>query len=74
MTAAHCTQLDEGDVKLLAASGTKNGHCPCCNAKLGSGTMPRRMVRDHGVTIGLATDGPASHNTLDMFQERSSPG
>jgi 5-methylthioadenosine/S-adenosylhomocysteine deaminase len=74
VTAAHCTQLDDEDARILGANGTKIGHCPCCNAKLVSGTMPLKCVREHGVTVGLATDGPASHNTLDMFQEMKFAG
>lgn len=74
VTAAHCTQLDEDDVKILAATKTKIAHCPCCNAKVTSGTLPLKCVREHGVTVGLATDGPASHNTLDMFQEMKFAG
>ena len=53
----------------MAETGTKIGHCPCCNAKLNSGTLRLRAVREAGITVGLATDGPASHNSLDMFQE-----
>lgn len=74
VTAAHCTQLDDEDVRILAETGTKIGHCPCCNAKLNSGTMRLRCVREAGITVGLATDGPASHNTLDMFQEMKFAG
>lgn len=74
ITAAHCTQLDADDARILGAAGTKIAHCPCCNAKLVSGTMPLKCVREHGVTVGLATDGPASHNTLDMFQEMKFAG
>jgi 5-methylthioadenosine/S-adenosylhomocysteine deaminase len=69
VTAAHCTQLDADDIALLAQSGTTIAHCPICNAKLASGTLPLREVLAAGVTVGLATDGPASHNTLDTFQE-----
>ncbi|MCX5578818.1 amidohydrolase [Kaistia terrae] len=74
ITAAHCTQLDTEDMKILAAHDVKIGHCPCCNAKLNSGTMPLKCVLEHGITVGLATDGPASHNTLDMFQEMKFAG
>lgn len=74
VTAAHCTQLDDEDARILGANGTKIGHCPCCNAKLVSGTLPLKCVREHGVIVGLATDGPASHNTLDMFQEMKFAG
>ena len=69
VTAAHCTTLTEDDIGLLAATGTKVAHCPISNAKLCSGIMPIRGLLEAGVTVGLATDGPASHNTLDMFQE-----
>lgn len=74
VTAAHCTQLDDTDIAILAATGTKIAHCPCCNAKLDSGTLRLRSVREAGITVGLATDGPASHNALDMFQEMKFAG
>ena len=74
VTAAHCTQLDDSDIRLLAESGTKIAHCPCCNAKLASGTLRLDAAREAGITVGLATDGPASHNTLDMFQEMKFAG
>ena len=69
LTAAHCTTLTAEDIDLLAAHDVKVAHCPISNAKLCSGTMPIRALLAAGVTVGLATDGPASHNTLDMFQE-----
>ncbi|MGO8877078.1 MAG: amidohydrolase family protein [Acidimicrobiales bacterium] len=74
VTAAHCTQLDGRDIEILAERGTRIATCPVCNAKLCSGTMPMREVRQAGITVGLATDGPASHNTLDMFQEMKFAG
>ncbi len=69
LTAAHCTTLTDGDIALMAEHQVKVAHCPISNAKLCSGIMPVRKLREAGVTVGLATDGPASHNTLDMFQE-----
>ncbi len=69
ITAAHCTQLTDADIQVLAAHDVKVAHCPVCNAKLASGTMNLRGLRAAGVTVGLATDGPASQNTLDTFQE-----
>ncbi|MFM8530795.1 MAG: amidohydrolase family protein, partial [Ilumatobacteraceae bacterium] len=42
--------------------------------KLGSGTMPLRAVMAAGVTVGLATDGPASHNSSDLFEEMKFAG
>lgn len=69
LTAAHCTTLTDDDIELMAEQEVKVAHCPISNAKLCSGIMPIRKLRLAGVTVGLATDGPASHNTLDMFQE-----
>ena len=74
VTAAHCSQLDATDIRLIAETGTKIAHCPICNAKLGSGTMPLREVIDAGITVGLATDGPASHNSSDLFEEMKFAG
>lgn len=74
VTAAHCSQLDDRDIAILAETGTKVAHCPICNAKLGSGTMPLKKVLERGVTVGLATDGPASHNASDLFQEMKFAG
>jgi 5-methylthioadenosine/S-adenosylhomocysteine deaminase len=69
LTAAHCTTLTDADIAIMAELDVKVAHCPISNAKLCSGIMPIKKLRDAGVTVGLATDGPASHNTLDMFQE-----
>lgn len=74
VTAAHCSQLDSTDIAIMAETGTKIAHCPVCNAKLGSGTMPLREVMNAGITVGLATDGPASHNSSDLFQEMKFAG
>lgn len=74
VTAAHCSSLDPRDIEILAATGTKVAHCPVSNAKLGSGTMPLRDVMAAGITVGLATDGPASHNSSDLFEEMKFAG
>jgi 5-methylthioadenosine/S-adenosylhomocysteine deaminase len=74
VTAAHCTQLDDDDISILAKTGTRIAHCPCCNAKLDSGTLRLHACRAAGINVGLATDGPASHNSLDMFQEMKFAG
>ena len=74
VTAAHCSQLDAEDIAVLAETGTKVAHCPVCNAKIGSGTMPLREVLGAGITVGLATDGPASHNSSDLFEEMKFAG
>ncbi len=74
VTCAHCTKVDATDIETLALSGATVATCPVSNAKLCSGTMPLKELREAGIVLGLATDGPASHNTLDMFQEMKFAG
>ncbi|MTV24819.1 amidohydrolase [Nitriliruptoraceae bacterium ZYF776] len=66
---AHGVWLDDADVALLAARGTGVAHCPASNAKHASGLAPVRALRAAGVPVAIATDGPASHDRLDLFEE-----
>ena len=67
--AAHCTQLTPSDVQLLAKHGTSITHCPICNTRMCAGVLPLFEAQKAGITVGLGTDGPASNNSLDLFQE-----
>jgi 5-methylthioadenosine/S-adenosylhomocysteine deaminase len=67
--AAHGVWLDADDIALFAASGTAVAHCPCSNGKHASGLAPVTELRRAGVPVGIATDGPASHDRLDLFAE-----
>ena len=66
---AHCVHVDESEIELLAATETGAVHCPASNMKLASGMAPVQDLLDAGVTVGLGTDGAASNNDLDMFDE-----
>ena len=66
---AHCVQLDEKDVSILAESGSSVVTNPASNAKLGNGFAPVTAMRKAGINITLGTDGTASNNTLNMFRE-----
>ncbi|QSG01411.1 amidohydrolase [Natranaeroarchaeum sulfidigenes] len=66
---AHCVHIDETEIDLLADSGAAAIHCPASNMKLASGMAPVQEMLDAGVTVGLGTDGAASNNDLDMFDE-----
>jgi len=66
---AHGVHLDEAEIDLLADRGTAVVHCPASNMKLASGMAPVQRLRDRGVTVGLGTDGAASNNDLDLFDE-----
>jgi 5-methylthioadenosine/S-adenosylhomocysteine deaminase len=67
--AAHCVWLTEKDIALLAADDVAVAHCPSSNAKLASGTAEVSALLRAGVRVGLGTDGPASNNDLDMWEE-----
>ncbi len=67
--AAHCVHVDEGEIRQLANVGAGVVHNPSSNLKLASGMAPIKKMLELGVKLGLGTDGPASNNDLDMFEE-----
>ncbi len=67
--AFHCVWMDEKDIKFFADSGSKVVHNPESNMKLASGVALVPEMQQAGITVGLGTDGCASNNNLDMFQE-----
>ncbi|MBI5568586.1 MAG: amidohydrolase [Desulfomonile tiedjei] len=70
--AIHGVHLSESEMDLLAESGTGVVHCPESNMKLSSGAADLRGLQSRGVTIALGTDGAASNNNLDLFEEMRS--
>jgi 5-methylthioadenosine/S-adenosylhomocysteine deaminase len=69
VTAAHCVWVDAGDMRLLASRDVGCVHNPSSNMKLASGVSPVVDLIAAGVPVGLGTDGAASNNDLDMFEE-----
>jgi len=67
--AAHGVWLTPADIELFAARGTSVAHCPASNGRHASGIAPVAAMRAAGITVGLGTDGPASHDHLDPFEE-----
>ncbi|MCL4812379.1 MAG: amidohydrolase [Vicinamibacteraceae bacterium] len=67
--AAHCVHIDEGEMRTLKHAHAGVAHNPSSNLKLGSGIAPVVKMLEAGVTVGIGTDGPASNNDLDMFEE-----
>ncbi len=67
--AAHSVWISPEDIAILAGAGAGVAHCPCSNGKHASGIAPVAEMRAAGIPVGIATDGPASHHRLDMFEE-----
>jgi len=67
--AAHCIYLDESDMEILAENNVGVAHNPLSNMKLGSGIANITKLIDKGINVGLGTDGVASNNNLDLFEE-----
>ena len=67
--AAHCVAVSDEDIAILKRYGVNVIHNPTSNLKLGSGFAPVRKLKDAGINLALGTDGAASNNNLDMFEE-----
>ncbi len=69
LLAAHCVHVDQGEIRTLQHAGAGIAHNPSSNLKLSSGMAPIKRMLDIGCNVGIGTDGPASNNDLDMFEE-----
>src|SRR2546426_10510137 len=67
--AAHCVHVDDGEIRALKNYNAGVAHNPTSNLKLGAGIAPVARMLELGVDVGIGTDGPASNNDLDMFEE-----
>ena len=67
--AAHCIWLDDEDIRILADRGVNVSHNPVSNMKLASGIAPVAKMIDAGIPVSLGTDGCASNNNLDLFED-----
>ena len=69
LIAVHSVHLAPEEVALLARHGCSVAHCPSSNLKLASGFAPVAALLGAGVNVALGTDGAASNNRLDLFEE-----
>lgn len=67
--AAHCVAVNESEIRQMRKNDVRVAHCPSANLKLSSGIAPVQQMRDSEIVVGIGTDGPASNNDLDMFEE-----
>jgi 5-methylthioadenosine/S-adenosylhomocysteine deaminase len=66
--AVHCVHCKTDDIAIMRKHDTKVSHNPCSNMYLASGCAPIPEMLAAGVTVGLASDGPASSNNHSLFQ------
>jgi 5-methylthioadenosine/S-adenosylhomocysteine deaminase len=69
VVGAHCILVDHADIATLTHFGVGCIYNPSSNMKTAAGVMPVIEMLASGEAIGLATDGAASNNNLDMFEE-----
>lgn len=65
---AHCCGVTPGDIEIMAQKPCGVAHAPKTYLKLAMGAAPVAALRAAGIPVGLATDGPVSNNTLDIFE------
>ncbi len=69
LMAVHATQLEDGEISVLAERGCSVVHCPQSNMKLASGFCRVQTLLAAGVNVALGTDSTASNNDLDLLEE-----
>jgi 5-methylthioadenosine/S-adenosylhomocysteine deaminase len=69
LIAVHGVHLSDEEIELIGRRGAAVVHCPESNMKLASGVAKISRMVEKGVLPGLGTDGAASNNNLDLFQE-----
>lgn len=67
--AAHCVHIAKSEMRILREYQATVAHCPTSNLKLAAGIAQVAQMLDEKLTVGIGTDGPASNNDLDMFEE-----
>ncbi len=70
----HGVHITEEDMDIMVETKTPLSHNPESNMKLSSGIAPILRAFERGITIGLGTDGPASNNNLNLWQEMDTAG
>ena len=68
-TAIHAVHCSSDDLTQLVRHASHVVHCPSSNLKFGSGIADIAGMLQRGINVGLGTDGAASNNRLDLFEE-----
>jgi len=67
--AGHGVWVTDEDIDILVEKGVHIAHNPMSNLKLASGLAPVGKMLKSGVNVALGTDGMASNNSHDLFEE-----
>ena len=65
----HGVYMNQTDLRIMAETQTALSYNPESNMKLSNGIAPINLALQEGVTVGLGTDGSASNNNLNFFEE-----
>ncbi|NLG51528.1 MAG: amidohydrolase family protein [Chloroflexi bacterium] len=69
VVAAHCVHVNSEEIRIMQAHRVGVAHNPTSNLKLASGVAPVAEMLEQHLSVGVGTDGCASNNDLDMFEE-----
>ncbi len=69
LIAVHMIHLTSEEIEKIGNQGCSVAHCPSSNLKIASGFAPIPALLHQGINVGLGSDGAASNNRLDMFEE-----
>ncbi len=67
--AAHTVHISDAEIDVLKKNSVGAAHCPQSNMKLASGVAPVPRMLEKDLAVGLGTDGAASNNDLDLWEE-----
>jgi len=67
--AAHCVWVEEEDADIMCEKGITAITCPVSNMKLADGIARIPLLLEKGVNVALGTDGMASNNNSNFFEE-----
>jgi 5-methylthioadenosine/S-adenosylhomocysteine deaminase len=69
VVASHAVWVSEAEMEVMKKRGVKVAHNPVSNMKIAAGVAPVPAYLERGITVGIGTDGAASNNSLDMFED-----
>ena len=67
--APHCVHVSDNEIEILNNNNVGVVYNPASNMKLSSGVAPINKMIDKGISVSYGTDGAASNNNLDLFEE-----